>query len=206
MATGGSGLNWFAERIARGAEGLAEGATPHARLDDLAARTPPGASGVTFVPYLLGEKTPIHDPDARGTITGLSLNHDLGHLWRALLEGYAYGLRHHVEVLSEIGYPMQRFLASDGGARSHVWMQIVADILQVEVQLLEGHPGSCLGAAWTAAIATGLDADWDGITRFVRPGARITPNPANARLHDAGYALFRETYGRLAPLHAPRAG
>ena len=203
MATGGSGLNWFAGQIAHGAEGLADGPTPHARLDALAARTPPGADGVTFVPYLLGEKTPVHDPDARGIISGLSLSHDLGHLWRALLEGYAYGLRHHVEVLAGIGYPMQRFIASDGGARSRVWMQIIADILQVEVQLLEGHPGSCLGAAWTTCVATGLDADWEGIARFVSPGAVIAPDPSKAGLYDQGYARFRETYERLAPLHRP---
>jgi xylulokinase len=199
MATGGVALNWFAERF--GAAALRrEGETLHAALDRLAEAVPPGADGVMIVPYFLGEKTPLHDPDARGTITGLSLSHGLGHLWRALLEGYGYAFRHHVEVLREMGCPARRFIASDGGARSRVWMQAVANILQAEIALLEGHPGSCLGAAWTAAIGAGLSDDWGGVARFVRQGATVRPDPATAALHDTGYRRFRATYERLRGL------
>jgi xylulokinase len=199
MATGGVALNWFAERFGA-AVPRQDGETLHAALDRLAAAVPPGADGVMVVPYFLGEKTPLHDPDARGTITGLSLSHGLGHVWRALLEGYGYAFRHHVEVLREMGCPARRFIASDGGARSRVWMQAVANILQAEIALLEGHPGSCLGAAWTAAIGAGLSDDWGGVARFVRQGATVRPDPATAALHDAGYRRFRETYERLRGL------
>jgi xylulokinase len=200
MATGGSGLNWFAATFAGGeaATAAARGISLHRRLDELAGAVSPGAEGVAVLPYFLGEKTPIHDPLARGAFTGLSFSHGLGHLWRALLEAYGYALAHHVEVLNDMGHTTERYFASDGGAGSLVWMQIVADILQRPVQLLEGHPGSCLGAAWTAAVGIGLAEDWAGIGAFVGLGRRIEPNLAHAEIYRDGYARYRDLYRRLA--------
>ena len=196
MASGGSSLNWFAEKFAGGEAEAARdaGLTMHQHLDVIAATTPPGADGVQVIPYFLGEKTPIHDTDARGIIHGLSLNHDVRHIWRAMLEGYAYALRHHVEVFAEMGHPAIRLLASDGGSNSLFWMQICADILQQPVQLLVGHPGSCLAAAWVAAMGAGLSDDWSGIDKFVTYGELLQPTPDNAEVYDHGYRLFRETY------------
>ena len=190
MATGGSGLNWFVDAFA--------GGKSHRDLDRLAAAVPAGAEGVAVLPYFLGEKTPIHDPSARGAFTGLSLAHGLGHLWRALLEAYAYAIRHHVEVLNDIGHRTEAYLASDGGTRSDVWMQIVADVIGSPVQRLSGHPGSCLGAAWTAAIGCSLADDWMGVARFVSKGDLVRPNPATATTYRDGYARFRELYRKLS--------
>ncbi|MBM3534271.1 MAG: carbohydrate kinase [Alphaproteobacteria bacterium] len=190
MATGGSGLNWFVDTFG--------GGRTHRALDVLAGRIPAGSEGAAILPYFLGEKTPIHDPEARGAFTGLTLAHGIGHLWRALLEAYAYAIRHHIEVLNEIGHPTERYLASDGGAASDVWMQIAADVLQTPIRRLSGHPGSCLGAAWTAAIGAGLTQDWMGVTRFVSTGALVLPNAANAEVYREGYARFRDLYRRLA--------
>src|SRR3984957_10453508 len=113
-------------------------------------------------------------------VDGLTLSHDIGHLWRALLEAYAYAIAHHVEVMNEIGYKTDRFIVSDGGSTSEVWMQIVADVLERPVQRLAGHPGSCVGAAWTAAIGVGLASDWLAISAFVRPAGQIEPRPETA--------------------------
>jgi xylulokinase len=203
MATGGSGLNWFAENFAGGERQAAQaaGLTLHQHLDRLAAPIAAGAEGVTFVPYLLGEKTPIHDPFARGTITGLSLSHTIGHVWRALLEGYGFAAKHHVEVFRDMGHRPTQFLASDGGANSHVWMQIVADILEAPIQLLKGHPGSSLGAAWAAAVGTGQVKDWSGVGAFVRYGEIVRPNPANAAVYADGYRRFRDVYESLKHIH-----
>ena len=205
MATGGSALNWVVETFAGGIAERARsaGTTPHRLLDEEAAATPPGADGLRVVPYFLGEKTPVHDPDARGIVTGLSLSHGLGHLWRAMLEAYAYAFRHHVEVIRDIGHPATRFLASDGGAASRLWMQIVADVLQEEITVLDGHPGSCLGAAWTAAIGAGLSDDWEGVAAHVQAGATFSPDPARAALYDEGYRAYRDTYARLRPMGRP---
>jgi xylulokinase len=199
MSTGGSGLNWFARTFARGEHdaATAEGLSIHQYLDRLAAERPPGAEGVTIVPYFLGEKTPIHDPGARGVIDGLTLSHDIGHLWRALLEAYAYALRHHLDVLQDMGHVPRRFLASDGGSQSDLWMQIVADVIGAPVETLQGHPGSCLGAAWTAAVGTGL-ADWTGVGRFVSAGKRFEPDETRHSIYARGYDRYRAIYQRLS--------
>ncbi len=200
MATGGSGLNWFAQNFAGREATLAEaeGISVHQYLDRLAATCPPGAEGLVVVPYFLGEKTPIHDPQARGVFSGLTLSHSIGHLWRALLEGYAFAILHHIEVLRDIGHRTETFVASDGGSNSRVWMQIVADVLQKPVQLLRDHHGSCIGAAWTAAIGAGLTDDWSGAARFASLASRLEPDPANAEIYARAYRRYRETYERLS--------
>ena len=194
MSTGGAGLNWFVETFAGGERVAAEaaGQTLHQRLDQLAETVPPGADGVRIVPFFLGEKTPIHDPSLRGTFTGLSLAHGLPHLWRALLESYAYAIRHHLDVFADMGHRTDRFLVSDGGSNSRFWMGIVADVLQVPVQRLSGHPGSCLGAAWIAAIGAGLTDDWNGVAAFVTKRDLIEPNPSARAIYDEGYRIYRE--------------
>lgn len=200
MATGGSGLNWFVANFAGGERQKADeaGVTLHQWLDRQAEDVPPGAQGVRILPYFLGEKTPVHDAEVRGAILGLSLAHQPKHLWRALLEAYAYGIAHHIEVLNDMGHATETYLASDGGSKSTVWMQIVADVLQKPVQRLAGHPGSCLGAAYTAAMGMGLATDWSAISRFVSLADRLEPDPAKAETYAHGYALFRKLYPPIA--------
>lgn len=201
MASSGAVLNWIVATFGRGLEGEAR---PHARLDEAAAAVEAAEDGLLLLPYFLGEKTPIHDPAARGTIVGLGLHHALPHVWRAALEGIAFAFRHHLDVMREIGLPASRFVASDGGSASPLWMQITADVLGVELSVPEGHPGSALGAAFVAGMATGLFSGWGEIARFVGPGRRYLPGAAAAR-YDAPYAAWRELYGRLQPLF-PRLG
>ena len=95
--------------------------------------------------------------------------------------------------------PVTRVLASDGGARSAVWMQIVADVIQMPVNLLAGHPGSCLGAAFVAGMGIGAFGDWGEIARFVAPAGKVEPRAANAGRYDDLYRLYRVTYERLRP-------
>jgi len=202
MSTGGSGLNWFAENFAGQHREAARqaGISLHQYLDVMAQQRPPGADGVLCLPYFLGEKTPLHDPAARGVLFGLTLSHDAGHIWRALLEAYAYAIRHHMDTLHDLGYPTRRYIVSDGGSGSRLWMQIVADVLGVPLQRLEGHPGSCLGAAWTAAIGTGLTEDWNGASACVRFGEVIQPDSANHLFYTEQYARFRTLYEQCRPL------
>jgi xylulokinase len=201
MSTGGSALNWFAREFASGElpAASAAGHSLHQWLDRLAEARPAGSDGLVITPYFLGEKTPIHDPGARATIDGLTLSHDIGHVWRGLLEAYAYAIAHHIEVFNEIGHKTERFIASDGGSSSRVWMQIVADVLQRPIQRLAGHPGSCIGAAWTAAIGAGFASDWSAISAFVRPADRIEPRDDVARIYHEGYRRYRDIYRRLGP-------
>jgi xylulokinase len=195
MAASGAVLNWILRELAP------SGAT-HAALDEAAAALPPGADGLVLLPYFLGEKTPLHDPLARGTLIGLGLHHRLAHIWRAALEGIVFGFRHHLDVMAESGIPARRFLAADGGSASTTWMQIAADAIGQPIQLLEGHSGSALGAGFIAGMGVGLFRDWGEIARFTRPGRMIRPGAAR---YDRPYAVFRETYDRLRTLY-PRLG
>lgn len=200
MSTGGSGLNWFARTFAglEAQTAASLGLTLHQYLDTLAENCPAGCEGLTILPYFLGEKTPIHDAGARGVFDGLTFSHDISHMWRAMLEAYAYALVHHVEVLNDMGHRTENFVVSDGGSSSRVWMQIVADVLQKPLQRLGGHPGSCLGAAWTAAMGAGLAGDWAGVNRFVTRLDRLEPDRGKADVYQQGYKRFRRLYQRLA--------
>ena len=193
MSTGGSGLNWFAATFA-GAEAVAAKSahqTLHQYLDHLAEQVIPGAQGVWALPHFLGEKTPIHDPSLRGVFGGLNFAVGVPHLWRALLESYAYAVRHHMEVFNDMGHQTERYIASDGGAESRLWMQIISDVLQAPILRLDGHPGSSLGAAWTAAIGVGLTRDWGGISAFVRHRDRVEPDAGTAGVYAEGYRAYR---------------
>jgi xylulokinase len=192
MATGGTGLNWFARNFG-GGRTLSE-------LDALAQAVSAGSDGVAVLPYFLGEKTPIHDPEARGVFSGLSLSHQAGHLWRALLEAYAYAILHHIEVFGAIGHAAERFTVSDGGSTSAVWMQIVSDVLQRPVRRLSGHPGSCLSSAWAAAMAIGLGSAWSEVTAFVQERDLISPDPRHAEIYERGYRTYRALYRPHRPL------
>src|SRR5262249_11398548 len=106
-------------------------------LDAEAAPWSPGTEGLLFAPYLTGERTPYPDPDARGAFTGLSLRHDRGALWRAMLEGVAYGLRDSLELLRDLGARPEVGRVSGGGARSTLWLEIVAAVLGLPLERTE---------------------------------------------------------------------
>lgn len=195
MATSGTALNWLTEIL-----GCRPGEPrPHKELDRLAETVEAGSEGLVCLPYLAGEKTPIHDPLARGAFVGLSLRHGRAHMWRAMLEAVAFGLRHHVEILEEIGHTPKRFMASDGGTASRLWMQITADVLGAPVQLLDNDYGSAVGAAFVAAIGAELTDDWGSITRLSRHGLLVQPDAGRGEVYDTMYARYRDLYARLAP-------
>ena len=203
MAASGSVLNWILRHLAvaeaRAAE--AKGISAHAHMDRLAAGVPPGADGLVLLPYFLGEKTPLHDPNARGTLIGLGLHHGLPHIWRAALEAVAFGFRHHIEVFEEIGLEVTRVSACDGGAASDLWLQITADVLNRPIERLLNHPGSSLGAAFVAGMGVGVLDDWGAIARFVPSDRAFEPDPRWRALYDDGYGIYRETYQRLETLY-----
>ncbi|QEX22880.1 carbohydrate kinase [Hypericibacter adhaerens] len=202
-ATAGSLLKWIVQTLAGGEapKAQAAGLSIYAWLDRLAATVPAGAEGLVLLPYFLGEKTPLHDPYARGTVVGLGLHHGLAHIWRAALEGVIFGFRHHVEVFAERGLAVRRIFACDGGAASDLWLQIAADALGRPVQRIEHHPGSCLGAAYVAGYGAGLVPSLAGVSRYVAGGRVFQPQPALAALYDRRYGDYRETYERLKTLY-----
>ena len=153
------------------------------------------------VPYFLGEKTPLNDPHARGTLTGLGLHHGLPHVWRAALESVAFGFRHHGDVFAEMGLDISRVLACDGGAASDLWVQITADVLERPIERLLNHPGSCLGAAFVAGMGVGAIDDWAAIGSYVETDRVFEPDEKSARIYRDAYCLYRELYDRLETLY-----
>jgi xylulokinase len=193
MAASGSTLRWLATFLGHDATSSA-----FAALDGAAAAIAPGSDGVRVLPYFLGEKTPIHDPRARGSFTGLSLNHGPGHAWRATLEAIACGYRHHLDVLADMGQPALRLFASDGGSRSRVWMQIVADMTGRPVRLLRDTLGSAVGAGWVALAGADI-VDWPEIGARIVYGETVEPNPTHRAAYDRVYTDYHALYGALRP-------
>ena len=168
-----------------------------ATLDAEAKQWEPGAEGLLFAPYIAGERTPHPDPNVRGGFIGLSARHDRGALWRAMLEGVAFGLRDSLELLRELGAAPTVGRVSGGGARSDLWLRIVASALGIPLELTESEEGSAYGAALLAGVRAGVftDAD-DAVARCVRVTRRVDPEWD----YEQAYARFRKLYRALAAL------
>jgi xylulokinase len=166
-----------------------------------AARWPPGAEGLLFQPYLAGERTPHADPNARGAFAGLSLRHDRGALVRAVLEGVAFALRDSLELVRKLGVEPTVGRVSGGGARSELWLRIVASVLGIPLERTAVEEGSAFGAALLGGAAAGVfSSASDSVERCVRIRERIDPDPGWREDYDAGYARFRRLYPALRPL------
>jgi xylulokinase len=190
MLSAAGSLGWLRDAIAPG--------TPFDVLVAEAERWEPGAEGLLFLPYLAGERTPHADPDARGAWVGLSLRHDRGALVRAMLEGVAYGLRDCLEVLRALGCTVTVGRASGGGARSDLWLRIVASVLGLPLERTVVEEGAAYGAALLGGVAGGVFADVPtAAAACVRPRDTIEPDPEWERFYADGYGRFRALYPAL---------
>ncbi|MDR1971468.1 MAG: xylulose kinase [Treponema sp.] len=163
-------------------------------MDKRAETLPPGSGGLTVLPYFLGEKTPIFDTGVRGLIFGLSLSHGVVHIYRAILEAIAYSLNHHVEVFKEMGPPIKRVFITNGGSKSTLWRQIIADVTGFDLKYTSGNQGSSAGAALLAGIAA------DVMDRELRMNDKEIPVVHDSLRHEQyqkGYTRYRELYEKL---------
>jgi xylulokinase len=168
-------------------------------LDGEAEQWAPGSEGLSFAPYLAGERTPYPDPDARGAFVGLSLRHDRGALWRAMLEGVAFGLCDSLRLLQELGAAPAAGRVSGGGARSRLWLRIVASALRLPLEVTESEEGSAYGAALLAGVRAGVFADAeDAVARCVRVRETIEPEWD----YEEAYDRYRRLYPTLRPLES----
>jgi xylulokinase len=196
---------WHAMGVMLSAAGslawLRDVAAPGAPFDALvseAERWEPGTAGLTFLPYLQGERTPHADPGARGAFAGLELRHDRGALVRAVLEGVAYGLRDSLELLRGLGVRPEAGRALGGGARSELWLRIVASVLDVPLERVAVDEGAAYGAALLGGVAAGVFRDVpEAVSRCVRVRDVIEPDPAWRDAYQTGYARFRALYPAL---------
>lgn len=202
MSTSGSLTTWFRDQIAQSEveEERQGGENAYSQLAKLASDSPIGARGLIALPYFEGERTPIHDPKARGVWFGLSLKHTKGDLYRAILEGVAYGIRHNFEAMKEEGVQPRRILAVGGGTKNPLWLQIIADVGNFELEVPEQQIGACYGDAFLAATGIGLFQNLSEIKRWIRIKDTIQPVPENRESYDFYYRIFRDLYPRTRPL------
>ena len=169
-----------------------------AELVGEAERWPPATEGLLFQPYLAGERTPHADPDARAAFVGLEHRHDRGALARAVLEGVAFGLRDSLDLLRELGVEPALGRVSGGGARSELWLRIVATVLGLPLERTAVEEGSAFGAALLGGVAAGVwQTAADAVASCVRPTAVVEPEPAWAPAYEEAYARYRLLYPSL---------
>jgi xylulokinase len=155
-----------------------------------------GSEGLLFLPYLTGERTPYADPLARGAFVGLTVRHSRPHMTRAVLEGVAFGLRDSFELMKESGLAnVDQVRLSGGGARSKLWRQILADVLQTELVTVNTTEGAAYGAALLACVGAGYFADVQtAVEAFVTTTDRVGPGET---VYDEYYGIYRSLYGAL---------
>lgn len=189
MASSGSLIRWYRDQFAPGTE--------YSVLDEQAAEIPAGSDGLVLLPYFLGEKTPLNDPMARGTLVGLTLTHTRAHIYRAILEGISFGFYHHLDVLARHNLVPKRVRLTNGGAHSTLWRQVTADVLGLPLEQVAHHPGSSLGAAFVAGKGVGIFQEWSEIEKFIQVATITYPDPHNHERYRQLYGVYREIYENL---------
>lgn len=191
----GLSLRWFRDRFGAGPD---DGRDPYERLAEEAASAPPGSDGLLWAPYLMGERTPHCDPNARAALVGLSASHTRAHVIRAILEGVAFSLKDSFTIFREMNVPVERIRLGGGGARSSLWRQIQADVYGHAVEIVEAEEGAAYGAAILAGVGAGnwesVDAACDAV---VRTAHEIQPNPQHSVILEQAYHAYRRIYPAL---------
>ena len=192
--SGGVALKWLMNNI------LEMGS--YDEMTSLAATVPAGSEGLVFLPYLSGERTPYNDPNAKGIYFGMTLKHERAHMIRSTMEGIVFGLRTSIEIFKDLGIEYHKIIASGGGARGKLFLEMQADIFDCEIYTNQGNEQACIGAAITAAIAAGEFGNYEeACDKLVHmKDTIVTPNHENQKYYEEQFAIFRELYGHNADL------
>jgi xylulokinase len=195
MLSAGGSLAWLRDVTGSG--------TGFGELVAEAERWEPGAEGLTFLPYLAGERTPHADPEARAAFAGLSVRHDRGALVRAVLEGVAFGLRDSLDLVRGMGAEPEHGRASGGGAASELWLRIAASVLELPLVRPEVEEGAAYGAALLGGVAGGVfGSAEEAVDACVRTGDQVDPEPEWVEAYASQRARFRALYPALRDLPA----
>jgi xylulokinase len=191
----GLSLRWFRDQFATATK---PGADPYEILTHEAASAPPASDGVMWAPYLMGERTPHLDPDARAALIGLAANHGRGHVIRAILEGVAFSLRDTFSIFEEMKVPVTNIRLGGGAARSALWRQIQADVYDRAVEIVDVEEGAAYGAALLAGVGAGV---WrtveDACRETVRVRISVEPNQETSKIMQRQYRMYRRIYPAL---------
>jgi xylulokinase len=204
--TAGASVTWFREQF--GAADVAEAARTghdvHAVLEDAARNVAAGADGLLFLPYLMGERSPVWDGKASGAFVGLSLYHSRAHCYRAVLEGVAFALRHNIEA-GRVDDLDKELIVVGGAAHSPLWVQIIADVTGRPVKIIAQDVEAAMGAALLAAIGVDLVDDEGARRGWVSLELKARPRPAARAAYDRLFPLYAGLYPALKEtMHALR--
>lgn len=188
----GMSLKWFRDNFGDGKD--------FDELDREASKIAAGSDGAIWLPYLMGERTPHLDPQARAAFVGLTASHTQAHLSRAVMEGVAFSLREAIEIFRELGASMDSIRLGGGGSHSELWRQIQADVYGQRVETIEADEGAAFGAAILAGVGYGAWASVDeACEKAINVSDRINPVPASVELMNRNYAAYKLLYAALRP-------
>jgi xylulokinase len=191
----GLSLQWFRNQLAPG--------TSYDALTEEAAKSPAGAQGLFWLPYLMGERTPHLDAAARGGWIGLTNSHTRADLIRSVIEGVSYSQRDCLDIIEELGVAVNSVRASGGGAQSAFWRGLLAGILNKRVVTLETQEGSAYGAALLALAGTGAYSSVPEVCRAaIRETDSVTANETDAAFYNKGHRVYQSLYPALQPIYA----
>lgn len=190
MLSAANCLKWWVEQV--------NGGMDTGSLLEEAKLVDSSKSRVVFLPYLMGERTPYSDPNAKGTFVGMDMQTTRGHMTMAVLEGVAFGLKDSLEILKDLHIPIEEVRLIGGGARSELWRQIIADVFDAPIQEINTNQGGALGAAILAAVGAGaFESVEQGCQAMVKVVNTIKPNPINVEKYRKIYPGYRELYNSL---------
>lgn len=196
---GGIALRWLRDQFADAERMVAQrlGKDPYELLMDLAAIVPPGAEGLIFHPYLLGERAPLWDANARGSFFGLTLNHGKAHLVRAVLEGVLFNLLLVLQAVEDFTGETKQIQATGGFAHSPLWRQMMADIFNQPITIPQQHESSCLGAAILGLYALKQLDSLDASLEMIGATHQHQPNPVDAAVYQHIVPLYAKLLGQF---------
>jgi len=201
--TAGMALKWLRDNFfaLESAAAIQHGCDPYDVLTAEAAAVPPGCDGLTVLPHLEGAFCPEFNPDARAVFFGATLRHGRAHFTRGILEAVAFMLKRQLDLVAALGIPVSEIRSLGGGARSSLWLQIKADVLQKAVCTIATEEAACLGAAMLGAVAAGAYPTLaEAAAQMVQTKALYQPNPAHAVAYAEAYRRYIKLYERLEPL------
>ena len=185
----GLSLRWVRDKLCDG------GHTSYDQLTAEAAATPPGAEDLLWTPYLMGERTPHLDGQARAALVGLTASHGRGHIVRAVLEGVAFSLRDTFTIFEEMNVPVRSIRLGGGGARSSLWRQIQADVYGRDVEIVEAEEGAAYGAAILAGVGVKTWPSVDAAcNNLIRVAERVAARTEVINRMNRSYASYRRVY------------
>jgi len=203
-STSGSLTRWFRDNFAPMEVSIQNsgGESAYSALAKLLRESPPGANGLITLPYFEGERTPIYDSDAKGMIFGLSLRHSRADIYRSIIEGISFGIRHILDSLLETGAQPKRFIGVAGGTKNREWMQITSNIANIEIDILAKHGSAPYGDAFMAGVGAGFYKDLSENSKWVGNMISINPNSSQTEKYHPYYQIFRELYeGTKSSMH-----